>query len=342
MKKTYNKILSSVLLAALILLPMSMTSCKDDEKLLESTKEDKTVVMTVGEYEVPLELYRYVALNTKADYEKNGSADMWINEDSAENIKNLNESINNTIVHLYTTLYVCDEYGISPDDSYITDTLELEMEAIYEGYDDDYEIYVENISSYNLNDSVYRFLTRNDVLAEALLDKMMENGVIPSTEEELESVLASPEFVHVKQILIPYDNGSTDEENLEKAEDILEKLEGGADFDEMIQKYGGDLYLFNNDNGYYIPHGVYDEAFEETAFSLEIDEISGIVETDAGYSIIKRYAKSADYMAENYETLAEDYIRGRYNLILAEKEKELSVSYTSEMEKYPVLSLNAD
>ena len=117
------------------------------------------------------------------------------------------------------------------------------------------------------------------------------------------------------------------------------KLNNGADFDEMIQQYGGDLYLFNTDNGYYISRGSYHEAFEEAAFSLEIGEISGIVKTDAGFSIIKRYPKDAEFIAENFNVLADDYIRGRYNLILAEKEKELSVTYTDAMEKYPVLSL---
>ena len=54
MKKTYVKILSCVSAASFLL---TLSSCGDSKKKLESTKEDKTVVMTVGEYEVPLELY---------------------------------------------------------------------------------------------------------------------------------------------------------------------------------------------------------------------------------------------------------------------------------------------
>ena len=251
----------------------------------------------------------------------------------------LEDSINETIVHLYTTLYVCDEYGISPDDSYITDALDIQMDAVYEGYENDYDVYAEEIAEYHMNDSVYRFITRNDILSEELIHKMMDDKVIPSTDEELEGIISGPDFIHVKQILISNDNGNSEEENLALAEDILKKLNDGADFDEMIQQYGGDLYLFNTDNGYYISRGSYHEAFEEAAFSLEIGEISGIVKTDAGFSIIKRYPKDAEFIAENFNVLADDYIRGRYNLILAEKEKELSVTYTDAMEKYPVLSL---
>lgn len=336
MKKTYVKILSCVSAASFLL---TLPSCGDSKKKLESTKEDKTVVMTVGEYEVPLELYKYVALNTKSDYEKGDRSDIWLGESGAAKLSELEDSINETIVHLYTTLYVCDEYGISPDDSYITDALDIQMDAIYEGYDNDYDVYAEEIAEYHMNDSVYRFITRNDILSEELIHKMMDDKVIPSTDEELEGIISGPDFIHVKQILISNDNGNSEEENLALADDILKKLNNGADFDEMIQQYGGDLYLFNTDNGYYISRGSYHEAFEEAAFSLEIGEISGIVKTDAGFSIIKRYPKDAEFIAENFNVLADDYIRGRYNLILAEKEKELSVTYTDAMEKYPVLSL---
>lgn len=336
MKKTYVKILSCISAASFLL---TLSSCGDSKKKLESSKEDKTVVMTVGEYEVPLELYKYVALNTKSDYEKSGGSDIWLGESGAAMLDELENSINETIVHLYTTLYVCEQYGISPDDSYITDALNIQMDAIYEGYENDYDVYTEEIAKYHMNDSVYRFITRNDILSEELIHKMMDDKVIPSTDEELEGIISGPDFIHVKQILISNDNGNTEEENLALAEDILEKLNSGADFDEMIQQYGGDLYLFNTDNGYYISRGSYHEAFEEAAFSLEIGEISGIVKTDAGFSIIKRYPKNAEFIAENFNVLADDYIRGRYNLILAEKEKELSVTYTDAMEKYPVLSL---
>ncbi len=336
MKNKSKKILAYLSLSALLL---TLPSCGNDEKLLESSKEDKTVVMTVGEYEVPLELYRYVALNTKADYESGGDSGIWLGAEGAELLEEMQETIEETIVHLYTTRYVCEEYGIYPTDSYVTDTLDIQMDAVYEGYEDDYEAYVDDMAKYNMNDAVYRFILQNDILSEELIQKMMTDGVIPSSDEELEAILASAEFIHVKQILISNDNGNTEEENLALAEEVLEKLNNGADFDEMIKEYGNDLYLFGTDNGYYVSRGSYYEEFEEAAFALEIGEISGIVKTDSGFSIIKRYPKDAEYMADNFNELADDYIRGRYNLILAEKQNELSVSYTSEMENYPVLSL---
>ncbi|MGN1410167.1 MAG: peptidylprolyl isomerase [Eubacteriales bacterium] len=339
MKNALKKLLSVICAGAIL---TSLASCKSSDKILESTKEEKTAVMTVGEYEVPMELYRYIALNCKDDFEKGNDSSIWLGESGSELLGELDEDIRKTVVHLYTTIVMCGEYGISPDDSYVTDALDIKMDEIYEGYEYDYELYKENIAQYYMNDSVYRFIIQNEILSEELIHKMMEDGTVPSSDEELEAIVAGPEFIRVKQILISSDNGKTDEENRAEAEMLLEKLNGGEDFDELIKQYGEDLYLFNNDDGYYISRGSYQQEFEDAAFGLEIGEISGIVRTGAGYSIIKRYPKDAVYMAENFDTLADDYIRGQYNMILEKKEASLSAVDTDKMADYPVFSLTME
>ena len=73
----------------------------------------------------------------------------------------------------------------------------------------------------------------------------------------------------------------------EKAEDLLKQLKNGADFAELAKIHsncptapqGGDLGFF--------PRGQMVPAFENTAFELEIGQISDIVETKYGYHIIK-------------------------------------------------------
>ncbi len=330
--------------AILLLLPvmLSLAACKDERDILKSSKKEQTAVMTVDGYEVPMEMYRYVALNLKSEYEAEKDSDIWLGEDGAALIEKLQDNIEDTILNMYTTVSLCGEYGISADDKFITDSVEYEMDAIYESYGYDYEIYSEDIKNYYMTDNVYRFIVKNDILAEELLAKMMNDGVLPSSDEELEGILVSEEFVCVKQVLIPFDNGLSAEENLKKAEEVLDKANNGEDFEQLIKDYGGDLYLFGNDGGYYVTEGIYHLAFEEAAFSLEIGEISGIVETDAGYSIIKRYAKDPVYMAENFDTLVEDYISGQYNLILAEHKESLSVEPTTELENISVFSLTMD
>ncbi len=64
--------------------------------------------------------------------------------------------------------------------------------------------------------------------------------------------------------------------------EVLKLAEEGEDFDELIRRYSEDdkaTYSFGK--------GEMEEAFETAAFNLGKDEISGIVETQFGYHIIK-------------------------------------------------------
>lgn len=75
-----------------------------------------------------------------------------------------------------------------------------------------------------------------------------------------------------------------------EAQDILKKIGEGSTFEELAQKFskcpsrarGGDLGEFGR--GRMVP------SFEEAAFSLGVNEVSGPVRTQFGYHLIQRYA----------------------------------------------------
>ena len=77
-----------------------------------------------------------------------------------------------------------------------------------------------------------------------------------------------------------------------KAEEVLKKAKSGEEFSELAKEYsdgpgsaanGGDLGYFTK--------GQMVQPFEEAAFSLKPGEISGLVESEYGYHIIKVYDK---------------------------------------------------
>jgi len=80
------------------------------------------------------------------------------------------------------------------------------------------------------------------------------------------------------------------EEALKEIEDIKAEIDGGADFAELAAEHsecpsgsgGGDLGDFGR--------GMMVKPFEDAAFALEVDEVSGPVETDFGYHLIQRTA----------------------------------------------------
>ena len=77
-----------------------------------------------------------------------------------------------------------------------------------------------------------------------------------------------------------------------KAEEVLKKAKSGEDFAALAKEYSDDPGSAANggDLGYF-GKGVMVKPFEEAAFSLKPGEISGIVESDYGYHIIKVFDK---------------------------------------------------
>jgi len=333
--KYTKKALILILLAGML---TSLVSCGDDKKLLKSTKEEKTVVMTVDGNDVPMELYRYVALQYRSSYGGNDNPDIWLGDSGAALLAELNQDVDESIIRMFTTISLCEDYGINEDDAYIMDAVNISMDEIYETYNYDYKAYTEAIAEYNMNDSVYRFMVRNDILAEELLAKMMMNGEIPSTEEELRAIINSDEVIRIKQILVN-DTTLSDDENHRLAQEAYNRAMAGEDFDLLVNQYGDDWQMFNNTDGYYISRGSYTQAFEDAAFALEVGELSGIVETGAGYSIILRLEKDSKYIDKHFETLMDDYLKGLYNIALEKHEATLSVEKTEKYADYTIFNM---
>ncbi|HIG47617.1 MAG TPA: hypothetical protein EYQ20_14740 [candidate division Zixibacteria bacterium] len=75
---------------------------------------------------------------------------------------------------------------------------------------------------------------------------------------------------------------------LERADEIQRRLEAGADFVELAQRFSEDLNSakLGGDLGFFA-RGTLMASFEEVAFELNPGEISNIVRTDVGFHIIK-------------------------------------------------------
>ncbi len=93
--------------------------------------------------------------------------------------------------------------------------------------------------------------------------------------------------IRASHILVSTDTRSKDDAKAE-TEALRQKINDGADFAEIARASsdcpsgagGGDLGHFGR--------GVMVPEFEEAAFGLEVDGLSGLVETDFGYHLILR------------------------------------------------------
>ena len=102
--------------------------------------------------------------------------------------------------------------------------------------------------------------------------------------------------VRASHILLMYAGSTRSTATRTKAEaaakirDLATELAGGADFAELAARHsdcpsakrGGDLGLFGR--------GQMVRPFEDAVFALGVGQVSGVVETDFGYHLIRRTA----------------------------------------------------
>ena len=95
-------------------------------------------------------------------------------------------------------------------------------------------------------------------------------------------------FYRATHILIMNDEGDDPAENKALAEQILSRIRAGEDFETLKEEYGEDQGVEGNTDGYYFTHGQMIQSFENAVKSLQLGEISDIVESVYGYHIIQR------------------------------------------------------
>lgn len=143
----------------------------------------------------------------------------------------------------------------------------------------------------------YFDLISDDFLATQYITKEIVNKINVSEDDMKlyykihDDEFKSPEMVRARHILIKIDKSASDEDKKkakEKAEGILKRAKSGEDFARLASDFSDDVGLKarGGDLGFF-PKGRMVPEFESAAFSLKPGEVSGIVETQFGFHIIK-------------------------------------------------------
>jgi len=128
-----------------------------------------------------------------------------------------------------------------------------------------------------------------EIIIQKFLDSIVAKDIIV-TDDEIQAIYSAEKTASVRHILL-MTQGKTDEEITEirkKTEDILARAKGGEDFAALAKE-------FTEDPGSKESGGLYEDfgrgkmvkPFEDAAFSVPVGEISGIVETQYGFHILK-------------------------------------------------------
>lgn len=325
----------AVLLALCMLLPLS--ACSDARK---STKAERQTVLSIDGFEVPYEQFRYLVCNYMDKYAE-GKTDYWNEETAALAQNEIFDQCFDTLCSQYATLSLCREYGVDTASGAIDELVETLMNGYVAQYADE-KAYAAALRESYLNDSVYRFFTTVSVCQQELYYAVLKAGDIEADDEKLYPLLEDDTFIRVKQILIQNDPGEDPDSNRQKAEDLRARAVAGEDFDTLVGKYGEDLYMFQNTDGYYICRGVRYKEFEEAAFSLSVGEISDVIKTPAGYSILLRCEKDPAYIEKNRAELCNDYRDACFSLMLERKAASLTAMPRAPLGDYTLLSIRDD
>jgi peptidyl-prolyl cis-trans isomerase C len=181
----------------------------------------------------------------------------------------------------------------------------------------------------------------NQYMQKEVLDKVtITESQTKAYYKDHQDAFKTPESVRVRHILIKGVPPTATEEEKKaakgKAESALDRVKKGEDFakvasevsdDTGTKEKGGDLEFFSR--GTMIP------AFEEAAFALKPGEISGVVETEYGYHIIR--------MEEKKEAVLEPYdkIKDRVKeLALQDKKKAAASDFVEKALKASKVEIN--
>jgi len=140
----------------------------------------------------------------------------------------------------------------------------------------------------------YKDEVKNQLLKERLLQKEFEATNVNNQEVKdffaafRDSLPMRPASIKLAHILIRIKPGeSTLEVKRAQAESLHVRLVAGEDFAELAKQYSDDPTGANGGDLGFIQHGDMVPEFEKVAFSLAPGQISGVVQTDFGFHIIK-------------------------------------------------------
>jgi peptidyl-prolyl cis-trans isomerase C len=117
----------------------------------------------------------------------------------------------------------------------------------------------------------FRDSLRLAVEAAWMRDKIV--AAVPTTADQ----------VHVQQILLY---------NQENAQAVLQQLKDGADFNELAERYDPNA---RGELGWFPKGYLLDPKIEAAAFDLQVGQISEVIQTDAGFHILKVLERDAQH-----------------------------------------------
>jgi peptidyl-prolyl cis-trans isomerase C len=149
------------------------------------------------------------------------------------------------------------------------------------------------LDRYGISIEVLKKRIERNLLIEKLMEKelkvVLTDEMLKEYYEKNSQKFREPEKVSLRYIWIKFRPSESDfrKKARKRAQEALSKLKAGRDFAEVAQLYSDDRSRIRGGDVGYIHKGILPGEIEKVAFSLRPGEISGLIENDYGYHIIK-------------------------------------------------------
>ncbi|MBQ2258455.1 MAG: peptidylprolyl isomerase [Lachnospiraceae bacterium] len=272
--------------AVLLVLIFMTTGCgidannSSDVKVVLTTGFQKDEIFRIDKTSCTLPEIMVYLTNTKNQYEQAFGSEFWEASYNGENLEtNIKETVLARVARIKAMNLMAEKYGITLSDeelrkvskaagSYYESLTDKEKELL--GVDE--ELLCTMYQEYMLAEKVYEYLIA-DINPEISDDEARTITV--------QHILIKTYSLNEEGARIPYSETARKEAH-KRALEALKRAQEGEDFTALIAEYSED-----SNASYSFGKGTMDSAFEEAAFNLATDEISGIVESVHGYHIIK-------------------------------------------------------
>lgn len=353
-----------------------------EKKLVIDGEEVDTtdlIVMTINDkYKVSFDEYRFFFQNALLD---TGVDFSQIKEDKLEeSYKLVKDYVEDVILDFYANLIIAENNGIEVTEE-IKDEIEVTYQQYLDEHEGEENFNKLLLSEYYTVD-VWKHLCEAQLLVQEIYDALYaEGGKYYKSEDDFKEFAMTDDYFRIKHILIPYaslaeisedeiegydelsltqkltlketayeelddEAKKTVDANAKKhAEEVLALVNDNGDFDKLMDEYNWDPGMESLPDGYFITKDTsFVEEFIDAALKLKVGDVSGLVESDYGYHILKREPIEEDYVEKNIDYLYYDYFNEYLTAVDYEMRTEIienmQITYFDGYDKLDVNSIS--
>lgn len=329
--KKLKKIYLSIILIITFVGSSCMTGCDGKVYLTTGLNEDELIKVS-GQI-VPMSLGKLILAVEKNSYSEGLKADIWKMEaDGVTLEERLKDTVINQLAELKTISMLAQEKNISLT---VTEKEKVKTAAkeFYEG------LTKEEVTSLGITEEDVRSLYEYFAVSQRLYELITGGVEIEISDEEARVIRV--QYCYVRNFYYDEKNAEhgLDEYGLKAARDKIEeaydKVIKGADFSLIAKEYSDDTVY-----EYEFGRGEMTENFENQAFLLENGQVSGIVEDEKGFYIIKCISNYEELKTEeNKKELVKKYKNKVFTEMYEPYMREQTYEYNNK--KYDAIDINS-